>query len=368
MKERKMCLIASSAPTYRKEIFNRMGKDLGCDFLLGAGPTKQMDIHSLPGHIYTTRTIHIGNSKLCWQPGMLSNTKDYGCLIVNLEFVSISGWFLLILAKIRRQKTFYWGHGWYGREGFLKRIIKKLYYSLCTGLLLYGDRAKELMIEAGYKKEKLHVIHNSLAYSEQLPLREAMRPSSIFEEHFGNKDRNIIFIGRLRKVKRFDLLIDAVAQLKKRNQNVNVTFIGDGEERQELEQRVRKLGLEHNVWFYGTCFDEETNAVLIYNADLCVSPGNIGLTAIHVMMFGCPAITNDNFEKQMPEFETIHEGTTGAFFKAEDASSLADVISLWFLKHGGDRERIRENCFKEIDDKWNPNYQIGVLKNAITYK
>ena len=55
----------------------------------------------------------------------------------------------------------------------------------------------------------------------------------------------------------------------------------------------------------GECYSEETNAKLIYNADLCVAPGNIGLTAIHVMMFGCPAITHNDFKWQMPEFEAI---------------------------------------------------------------
>lgn len=360
-----ICLVASSAPTYRKEIFTRLANEIGCRFILGTGPTKQMDKNTQPGVVATTRTVHIGKSKLCWHPGVLKNTKGYNIVIIDLEIFSVSGWLLLLLAKLRKQKTYIWGHGWYGREGTMKKIIKKVRNSLCTGLLLYGDRAKRLMIEAGYKEEKLHVIHNSLAYSEQLPLRKSMQSSNIYQAHFNNQNKNIVFIGRLRKVKRFDLLIDAIAELWNRGEEVNVTFIGDGEEKSGMEKRVKELGIQENVWFYGACFDEKTNAELIYNADLCVSPGNIGLTAMHVLMFGCPAITNDDFEHQMPEFEAINEGITGAFFKAGDSHSLAESISNWFFVHKDDRENVRKACYNEIDTKWNTNVQIEILKNVL---
>ena len=105
---------------------------------------------------------------------------------------------------------------------------------------------------------------------------------------------------------------------------------------------------------------------MIFNADLCVSPGNIGLTAIHVLMFGCPAITNNDFAHQMPEFEAIHDGRTGSFFKAGDSSSLADVISDWFMKHKNDRDYVRQACYSEIDSNWNPSYQIEIIKSAIS--
>lgn len=57
------------------------------------------------------------------------------------------------------------------------------------------------------------------------------------------------------------------------------------------------------------------NAELIYNADLCVAPGNIGLTAMHAMMFGCPCISHNDFSWQMPEFEAIVPYKTGNFLK-----------------------------------------------------
>ena len=104
---------------------------------------------------------------------------------------------------------------------------------------------------------------------------------------------------------------------------------------------------------------------MIYNADLCVSPGNIGLTAMHSLVFGTPAITHDDFPHQMPEFEAIKDGETGTFFKNGNVDSLAEGIVRWFEKHGNDREDVRKACMKEIDENWTPQFQIEVLRKNL---
>lgn len=43
---------------------------------------------------------------------------------------------------------------------------------------------------------------------------------------------------------------------------------------------------------------------------------------MHSMMFGCPVITHNNFNWQMPEYEAIKPGITGDFFKMDDVSDL----------------------------------------------
>ena len=86
---------------------------------------------------------------------------------------------------------------------------------------------------------------------------------------------------------------------------------------------------------------------------------------MHVLMFGCPAITNNDFNTQMPEFEAIQDGITGAFFTANDSLSLAECIKQWFVGHKGDREKVREACYKEIDSKWNPHVQIEIMKKTL---
>ena len=131
------------------------------------------------------------------------------------------------------------------------------------------------------------------------------------------------------------------------------------------EDVSKELGLTDSVWFYGPCYDEEQLGHLIYNADLCVSPGNVGLTAMHSMVFGTPVLTHNDFPWQMPEFEAIKEGETGGFFERENVDSLCSALSGWFKVSGYNREQIREKCFAEIDQNWTPQFQIEVLKKHL---
>ena len=93
----------------------------------------------------------------------------------------------------------------------------------------------------------------------------------------------------------------------------------------------------------------------------------IGLTAMHALMFGCPCATHDDFKNQMPEFEAIVPGKTGAFFERGNAEALADAVESWFALSRS-RDEIRAACCAEIDASWNPDFQIKVLEKALSGK
>ena len=353
---------------YRAAIYQLMDKEIGCDFCFGDkwGDIKKLDYSTLKGDVTELQNVKIPFGY--FQKGMIRMLhKYYDVYILCGDPRCLSTWLFLLLRKVfyPRKKVYLWAHGMLGKESMIKQLAIRLFYSLATGGFIYNERSRSIMINRGIDANKLHTIYNSLDYDNQLPIRGSLKPSCLYQKHFDNNNKNIVFIGRLTKVKRFDLLLTAVALLKKRGVHVNVTFIGDGVERNNMERRVKDLGIDKQVWFYGACYDERTNAELIYNADVCVSPGNIGLTAMHALMFGCPAITNDAFDYQMPEFEAIQEGESGTFFKAGDSESLADAICKWLTIHMDDRDAVRVACFHEIDKKWNPHVQIGIIKGVL---
>jgi N-acetylglucosamine-6-phosphate deacetylase len=81
------------------------------------------------------------------------------------------------------------------------------------------------------------------------------------------------------------------------------------------------------------------------------------------MVYGTPVITHSDFKNQMPEFESIQTGVTGAFFKKDNIDSLADMIIYWKLQHF-DREKVRLACFEMIDNYYNPKFQLQeIYKN-----
>jgi len=360
-----ICIVSNNAPTYRKQLFQLLDKELACSFILGINNTsvRRMDTSLLRDCEEPVNHFIWGNIYL--QPKTVKRTKGYDTLILDLGIFCITAWQILFLSKFRKQKVYLWDHGWYGREGFVKKLIKKIYFGLADGTLLYGNYAKKLMADNGFNSKKLHVIHNSLDYDRQILLRNTITPSAIYHTYFGNNYPVICFIGRLTSVKKLDQIIEAVAYLKKKGQNYNIAIIGDGPEKEKLVELSKKLNLKSETWFYGACYDEKTNAELIYNADLCVAPGNIGLTAMHAMMFGCPCISHNDFKWQMPEFESIVEGITGSFFKRDSVEELAESISQWINTNLEKREQIRNNCFMEIDNNWNPHKQVSIIQEVI---
>ena len=236
---------------------------------------------------------------------------------------------------------------------------------MADGVFLYGNYAKKLMESVGFDKQKLHVIYNSLDYEAQLKIRRTLKPSKVFQDYFKNNNPVLIFTGRLTKVKKIDLLIEAHELLYQKGIKLNVLILGNGSEKERLEKAVNSKGLTKYYWFYGECYDEEKIGAFYFNARVCISPGNVGLTAIHSMSYGCPVITHDNFTRQMPEFETIEPNKTGMFFKENNVDDLARCIEE-FTKNTISGEEVRENCFGIVDEYYNPNYQIKLFNKVLS--
>ena len=365
----KICLIYNYAQHYRTDIFVLLDQNMDIEFYFGdvMGDVKRMD-YSLLKH----KVIEVKNKKLGpieWQSGVVKLAfRQYDKYLMLGGPMTLSTWICTIIARIRKKKVYYWTHGWYGKESRLQKFLKKIFFRLPNGLLLYGNYAKNLMLKEGFKESKMTVIYNSLSYDKQLTIRQKLQKSSLFENHFKNKNPVIIFIGRLTPVKKLEMILYAQKKNKEDGINYNVTFIGDGIERINLELLSKKLKLEENVWFYGASYNENELSQIIFNADLCVAPGNIGLTAVHAMTYGCPCVSHNDFKWQMPEFEAIQPNRTGNFFQKDDIESLASTIKNWLENNKNRRDEIRNNCYNEIDRNWNPHNQLEIILKAINYK
>lgn len=367
MSMNKILFFNRSAVHYRMAIYLLMEQKLNVDFYFGdcrPGDIKKIEKGSLNNCKNELKNFVL-KEPVYWQIGAISLAfKPYDVYLTPGDIWCISTWIVSLLCRIRGKKVYFWTHGWYGKENYLTKIIKKIFLRIPNGCFLYGEYAKQLMIANGFRDEKLSVIYNSLNYEEQYKLRGKLDNSLTLFNHFGNINQTLLFIGRLTKVKKLELLILAISELKKQGRNFNLVLIGDGEMKAELEQLTLKENINENVWFYGECYDEKELSDIIYNSDLCISPGNVGLTAIHAMSFGTPVITHNNFPYQMPEFEAVLPGKTGDFFEYDNLESLVNTIKRWFDK-GHDRSEIRNNCYRIIDEKYNPFKQIEVIKNAI---
>lgn len=360
----KIACIFNYAPHYRHSIYHLMAKELHCDFYFGANlpngqKIKKMDLSSLPGFKKESKVFKL---RYMWQCNVVRQAfKNYQIYILTGQ-ATISNIVFMFFAKLLKKKVFLWTHGFKKLEEG-KRFYVRFFFKNATGFFLYGNYGKKMMIEYGIPEDRLHVINNSLGYDRQLKVRTKLTSSKIYVERFNNNDPVIIFSGRLISDKKLDYLLESQKQLLNENP-FNLVLVGDGPETARLKQIADESGLNDRVWFYGACYDEEVIGDLLYNATLTVSPGNVGLTVIHSMMYGTPVLAHNNTENQGPEYEAVIQGKTGLLFEEDDVEDMSSNIKKWITEFT-DREAVRKRCFGVIDDYYNPYYSIDVMKRAI---
>lgn len=367
--ENKICCIFNYAPHYRSSIYELMDKELRCDFYFGDTvfmELKKLDYSKLQSYKGELKTIKLRSYR--WQLGISKFLfRNYDSYIITGDPGYLSYWFLLLICIIRHKKIYMWCHG-LKLQPSTKRgdLLAKIFYNNASGgLLLYGNYSRNLMIEEGYPEDKLHVIYNSLDHENQYKIRQKQKAEDIYFEHFRNNDPVVIFIGRLNKEKKLRLIIESQKKLIEKGIFLNSVFIGSGEMEQPLRDMTKEYGLIDKVWFYGSCYDEQQIAKLIYNATLTISPGNIGLTALHSLVYGTPVITHSNIWNHGPEFEAITRGETGDFFDEDDVNDIVMKVSSWIKQSQNKREIVRNMCYEKVDLWYNPDFQIKLLKRIL---
>lgn len=272
-----------------------------------------------------------------------------------------------IILKLKGVKVYNWGHGILENQKSFKNIFYYYYNKIFfDGLLLYGNIAKSNLINMGYEPKKLKVIYNSLDYNNQIKYRNELTSFDVFE--FRRKifsqpsNKQLIFIGRLTQWKKLDQLLEVVAILKQQKNNINLLIVGDGNQKEHLKNMIELLDVKELVHFYGPSYDEKTNSMLIGSSDCCVAPGDIGLTAIHSLMYGTPVISHSDPNSQMPEFEAIKIGENGLLFQKDNIEDLKEkIISILKYNATYSEDERRKKCYQIVDTYYNPKYQIGVI-------
>lgn len=303
-----------------------------------------------------------------WQHGLvglaLSDRCDVMIFLGSPKYLAT--WVAAPLARLTGKRVLFWTHGWTKDPHGAGGLFKKLFYQLADALLIYGRWGRQVGIWEGFDPARLHVIHNSLDTDSQraaLAAIPAGRPSEIRREFFGEDVTPVIACTtRLTRARRLDMLFDAVAMLAKEGVRANVALVGDGAERANLEAHAKRLGI--NVKFVGACYDEVRIGEILRASNVCVAPGQVGLSAMHAMAFGIPVVSHGDRPNQMPEFESIIPGKTGSLFQEGDLRSLADAIRPWLATQWVPDATSAE-CRRIIDRFWNPEFQARAIIRAI---
>ena len=96
---------------------------------------------------------------------------------------------------------------------------------------------------------------------------------------------------------------------------------------------------------------------------MLVSPGNVGLNAVHALCYGTPVLTHNNFSNQMPEHEVIEENRNGCFHLENDIDNIVVRIEDWFKNQhqGYSGEKARKILIKN----YNPETQVRIFEEIL---
>lgn len=160
-------------------------------------------------------------------------------------------------------------------------------------------------------KNKIEQIYNGIELPARKPLPD---------------NQNILFVGRLEKVKGADYLLRALPEIIKSFPKARLTIVGDGPYRGELEKMTARLGLENNVVFRGWISDkraiigEYENALLL--AMPSIWPEAMGLVCIEAFAVGRPVVAART--GGIPEL--VEDGKTGNIVPIKDAGAISKAI------------------------------------------
>jgi glycosyltransferase involved in cell wall biosynthesis len=152
----------------------------------------------------------------------------------------------------------------------------------------------------------------------------------------------LVSVGRLSFEKGYDILLNAFAIVRKKNPQVRLMLIGDGDERERLENLALHLNIEHLVDFVG--FSDNPYS-FIKNSDIFILPSRYeGFSNVLVESLACkvPVVVTDCPSANR---EVVNEGINGWFAENENHQSLADTINLAISdRRNLDLNKIRELC------------------------
>lgn len=134
----------------------------------------------------------------------------------------------------------------------------------------------------------------------------------------------VVYVGRLEAYKKVDVMLRAMAQLGDRFPNAEITIIGRGHAKPQLEALSRELGLEDRTHFAGFVSNEERD-LLLAEARVCVCPSEKegwGLTVIESNAVGTPVVATDADGLR----DSVRDGRTGYLMADEDVDGFASRI------------------------------------------
>jgi glycosyltransferase involved in cell wall biosynthesis len=331
---RKVLLISNKLFHYRVANYNYFAtrlRELGWEFIVRTSEIEAnnpipigFDCRAVPfafGH-YRREIEHI-------QP-------DVVIFFIHLKDLMV--WPLMHWLKWRGTPVVYWNKGinlevanpWFRNQFF--------YYvhNLSTALILYSK--SNIQDIKPKNRSKVFIAHNTVNFGSFPAIDESKND---LKREFGIPfEKVVLFVGRMRPVKKVEHLIEIFNGLDE--PNCGCVIVGD-----PMEYDIRTLIKTGNIKFLGEVHDPQNVKIskLFKLSDVFCIPGDVGLGLNQAFYWGLPVVTEEC--RQSPEIYNLVNGRNGFIVPENDVAALKDKLLL-VLRDDALRAQLSRNASEDI--------------------
>ena len=143
-------------------------------------------------------------------------------------------------------------------------------------------------------------------------------------EIFCNNQYNLLFVGNLLIAKGVDILLEAFALITKKNLNIGLIFVGEGEEKVRLLSRSKELGIGKKVFLLGRV---EYNLIptFMHYSDILILPSieeGVGRVLLEAMSMNLPIVASNVGGIPL----VIDNNKDGLLFEVGDIEALKEKV------------------------------------------
>ena len=216
-------------------------------------------------------------------------------------------------------------------QGCKWRILNRKYCSKDEFVASVWEGGRRVLEENGVSADKIRVIPNGVntgqleGVSDRQSFGELRtNAASRLKERFGLPENTFVIctLARLSYEKGLDVLIDALAELKKLTDMPFFSIIaGSGPLQEALQGQIKALGLENNVLLAGRIDGKAEKTELLLGSDLYVNSSRseaMSMAALEAMACGLPLVLSD--------IGAAGELGCGLLVPPEDSKALAQAV------------------------------------------
>ena len=239
------------------------------------------------------------------------------------------------------------------RSLFWKYFQNRIYKIICP-----SNETKDMFVEKKiFDENKLSVIKDP-----HINVKEIIKKKSILLDKNLNLSKNIVAIGRLTKQKNYIFLLEAFKNILNIKNDIHLTIIGEGEDRNLIEKKIKDLEIDKNVTLEGY----QKNIYTYLNDPLCYFSASLwegpDLAMLDAAFLNVPIICSD-CKSGRKEF--IKDNKRGYIFKTNNMNSLISAFELFFRDNDLTIKKKLLEAKKEVKNFTRFRYYLNLKKILI---